>query len=118
MISEAPFVLKRLTMSHEMLPFDCGENDLNEFCTKDSFNYLKELLAVTIKSWMVSNNKTGCRFITVDALKKAVPFYQKNSFLFLGNEERQRYERDLDNPNSNGTYAMYFDLTILISDER
>lgn len=36
-----------------------------------------------IKSYFVIDNKTGCRFITVDAYNEAVPFYQKNNFLFL-----------------------------------
>ena len=182
------YTLKRLTPEHVMLPFDCGDEDLNEFCVKDSYFYQKELLAVTyyvenetetvlffslindklsavelsksfwrkvksslphekhrrdypavkigrlavgknfqssgehwgsqiiefIKSWMIDNNKTGCRFITVDAYKQAVPFYQKNDFDFMGKEERQRFETDQYNPDSDGTYAMYFDLSKLI----
>ncbi|MCF0206295.1 MAG: GNAT family N-acetyltransferase [Bacteroidales bacterium] len=181
------FRLKRLTPEHEMLPFDCGDEDLNEFCVKDSYFYQKELLAVTyyienetetvlffslindklsavelsksfwrkvksslphekhrrdypavkigrlavskkfqsssehwgsqiiefIKSWMIEKNKTGCRFITVDAYKQAVPFYQKNDFDFMGKEEKNRFEADKDNPDSDGTYAMYFDLSNL-----
>ena len=63
---------------------------------------------------MISDNKTGCRFITVDAYKQAVPFYQKNDFDFMGKEEQQRFELDKDNPESDGTYAMYFDLSKLI----
>lgn len=39
-----------------------------------------------IKSYFVIDNKTGCRFITVDAYKDAVPFYLKNSFLPLNQE--------------------------------
>lgn len=37
-----------------------------------------------IKSYFVIDNKTGCRFITVDAYTKAIPFYLKNNFLPLG----------------------------------
>lgn len=58
-----------------------------------------------IKDWMVNDNKTGCRFITVDAYVDAVPFYQKNGFLFMGAEERERYEK-----GKGDTVAMYFDL--------
>ena len=36
-----------------------------------------------IKQWMVTDNKTGCRFITVDAYKQAVPFYKKNNFFWV-----------------------------------
>lgn len=184
------YTLKRLTPEHVMLPFDCGDDDLNEFCVKDSYFYQKQLLAVTyyiesesetvlffslindkmsaielsksfwrkvksslphekhrrdypavkigrlavgkkfqssdehwgsqviefIKSWMVDNNKTGCRFITVDAYKQAVPFYQKNDFDFMGKEEQQRFEADKDAPENNGTYAMYFDLSKLMDE--
>lgn len=39
-----------------------------------------------IKSYFVIDNKTGCRFITVDAYINAVPFYLKNNFLPLSSE--------------------------------
>ncbi|MBD5415006.1 MAG: GNAT family N-acetyltransferase [Bacteroides sp.] len=39
-----------------------------------------------IKSYFVIDNKTGCRFITVDAYADAVSFYLKNNFLPLSNE--------------------------------
>lgn len=39
-----------------------------------------------IKSYFVIDNKTGCRFITVDAYNDAVPFYLKNDFLPLSEE--------------------------------
>lgn len=39
-----------------------------------------------VKSFFVFDNKTGCRFITVDAYTEAVPFYLKNNFLPLSNE--------------------------------
>lgn len=29
------------------------------------------------------DNKTGCRFVTVDAYIDAVPFYERNDFLHL-----------------------------------
>ena len=40
-------VLKRLTQDHEFKPFDCGNQDLNDFLLKDSKLYQKNLLAVT-----------------------------------------------------------------------
>ena len=65
---------------------------------------------------MVSENKTGCRFITVDAYKNAVPFYKKNNFKFMGKEEEERYLSDIKSPESEGTYSMYFDLSRINSD--
>ena len=37
----------RLTQEHNFKPFDCGEEDLNEFFLQDSKQYAKGLLAVT-----------------------------------------------------------------------
>lgn len=52
-----------------------------------------------IKSYFVVDNKTGCRFITVDAYIDAIPFYLKNGFLPLSEEA------DADH-----TKLLYFDL--------
>lgn len=174
---------KRLTAEHHFLPFDCGDEDLNNYLLSDALSYQNQLLSVTyflenkedtilffslsndkiaavelansfwrkvkslfpyskhrkdypavkigrlgvnvkfqhqdnswgafilnyIKRWMVSENKTGCRFITVDAYLSAVPFYLKNGFLFMGREEQLRYEL-----RKGDTVAMYFDLMQII----
>lgn len=45
-----------------------------------------------IKSWFIDGNKTGCRFIIVDAYnnERTINFYMKNGFSFLlSNDERQ-----------------------------
>lgn len=57
-----------------------------------------------IKLMFLNNNRTGCAFITVDALKDALPFYLKNNFKimtkgFLNNKD---------------TCQLYFDLNQLI----
>lgn len=52
-----------------------------------------------IKILFVTNNRTGCRFITVDAYKESLKFYEKNGFKFLTS-------RDKDDD----TRLMYFDL--------
>lgn len=171
--------LIRLTKEHTILPFDCGDEDLNDFLICDAKAYQEKLIAVTylvestdrtvlyfclsndkitslefsngfwrkikalfphskhrkdypavkigrfavdkssqrtevrwgslfldyIKHWMVKDNKTGCRFITVDAYRKAVPFYLKNGFSFMGKDEQKRYEA-----GNAETIAMYYDL--------
>lgn len=52
-----------------------------------------------IKAFFIINNKTGCRFITIDAYRAAIPFYQKNGFDFLTttdeNEDRRQMYFDL-----------------------
>lgn len=41
-----------------------------------------------IKSYFLVDNKTGCRFVTVDAYIDAVPFYEHNDFQHLkGHDE-------------------------------
>ena len=48
-----------------------------------------------IKSYFLEENKTGCRFITVDAYNDAIPFYQNNDFQYLKNEEDDIVTRSL-----------------------
>lgn len=54
-------------------------------------DYLKELF--------ISNNRTGCRYITVDAYRESLGFYERNEFSFLTT-------KDVDSD----TRLMYFDL--------
>lgn len=52
-----------------------------------------------LKQWFTTNNKTGCRYITVDALASKVDFYKKYGF------------KNLVNPSMNDeTVLMYYDL--------
>ena len=106
--------------------FDCGDEDLNGFILTDAPLYRKEKLAVTYTVFEKSNhnhivaffslsndrisisdfdNKTGCRFITVDAYAAAIPFYLRNGFVPLN-------EEDADEP----TRLLYFDLNDLDED--
>ncbi len=56
-----------------------------------------------IKIYFLSDNKTGCRFITLDAYRGAVDFYKRNGFSFLQKED------------TNPTQLMYFDLMTINS---
>lgn len=56
-------------------------------------------LLLFIKSYFIENNKTGCRFITVDAYAAAVPFYIKNGFAPLTEDDA-----------NDATRLLYFDL--------
>jgi GNAT superfamily N-acetyltransferase len=168
--------LKRLSQDHAILPFKCGDTDLENFLNDDAKAHGEALLSVTylmekdnltiaffslfndkigyneinshrkfekifkaklpkskwfksypsvkigrfgvhqnyqnegvggkildfIKGWFIDNNKTGCMYITVDAYKRSLPFYSKNGFLFLTDD-------DVDSD----TRLMYFDLTLL-----
>ncbi|MGR3176808.1 MAG: GNAT family N-acetyltransferase [Candidatus Anammoxibacter sp.] len=152
---------KRISPGFKFKPFDCKDDDLNDFLLNDSLNYTAQLLAVTyviesdietnktishrlasqipkeklrpsypavkigrfavhfkykrkgngskiitfIKSSFTYNNKTGCRFITVDAYnsEEVITFYMKNGFKFLTPTDKD-----------NKTRLMYFDLMTFV----
>lgn len=52
-----------------------------------------------ISTYFVTDNKSGCRFVTVDAYAEALPFYLKRDFVFLSTEDEGQRTR-----------LMYFDL--------
>ncbi|GKG75239.1 hypothetical protein CE91St1_43820 [Parabacteroides goldsteinii] len=48
-------------------------------------NFIKNLFLIT--------NKTGCRFLTVDAYREAIPFYIRNGFIPLEEEDKDEHTR-------------------------
>ena len=56
-----------------------------------------------IKSSTITNQKSGCRFITVDAYNDAIGFYEKNGFVMV----------NAFNPEKR-TQPMFFDLAQLL----
>lgn len=73
-----------------------------------------------IKAWFIdSNNKTGCRFLAVDAYNQDGPitFYSKNGFEFLFSTEDQEKEyTGLEGENELKTRLMFFGLIVLSSE--
>ena len=67
-----------------------------------------------IKAWFIEpENKTGCRYLVVDAYNCDTPiaFYKKNDFDFVFSTETQEKEyRNLDSDESLKTQLMFFDL--------
>lgn len=57
-----------------------------------------------IKAYFVNDNKSGCRFLTVDAYLNAIPFYKKKGFRFL----------NTDDEDAEHTRLMYFDLNEIV----
>ena len=170
------FTLVRLSSEHQILPFDCGDTDLNDFLHNDAKNYTENLLAVTyllesenstaaffsllndkvsledtdsnsrwrkyfrdimpqgkrfksypavklgrlgvdnsfkgqgigtiildyIKGLYVNDKRAGCRYITVDAYRESLRFYEKNGFKHLTEKDKGA-----------DTRLMYFDLLLL-----
>ncbi|WP_337043065.1 GNAT family N-acetyltransferase [Emticicia sp. 17c] len=174
-----------MTEGHFIKPFDCDDEDLNDFLANDSKVYMRELLAVTyilesdaetvaffslandkislesepnrdktiwnrfkkhifpknnnkrkmrsfpamkigrlavnknykgygvgtlildyLKKMFIDNNRTGCKFITVDAYRKSLGFYEKNQFRYL-----------TDSDKDDDTRLMYFNLTDILNTE-
>lgn len=61
--------------------------------------HIGEFLTRSIKSYFLADNKTGCRFLTVDAYAAAIPFYLKQHFVPLTSEDEGGVTR-----------LLYFDL--------
>lgn len=70
-----------------------------------------------IKAWFIeSKNKTGCRYVVVDAYneEKPINFYKKNGFELLFSTEQQEIDfLKLSGTDPLKTRLMYFDLIIL-----
>ena len=67
-----------------------------------------------IKDWFRhEDNKTGCRFLVVDAYNnpRTLHFYERNDFRFLHTDEvEERAYYDIPSDESIATRLMYFDL--------
>ena len=67
-----------------------------------------------IKSWFVEpNNKTGCRFVLVDAYNDEIPlkFYKKNGFTeIFSSEDEERSFLEISGTEKLNTRLLYFDL--------
>lgn len=61
--------------------------------------YIGRFLMNFIKSYFVANNKAGCRFLTVDAYRGAMKFYEKNGFVTMNSDDE-----------NSSTRLLYFDL--------
>lgn len=59
-----------------------------------------------VRTMFLTDNRTGCAFVTVDALKNAVPFYLKNGFKFLSSKAGLNTDAT--------TVPLYYDLSQLI----
>ncbi len=70
-------------------------------------------------SWFVHpDNKTGCRFMVVDAYNRpgTIGFYQKNGFHFLYSDENLEKEAfHIDTSQTLNTRMMYLDLIDFVS---
>jgi predicted GNAT family N-acyltransferase len=60
-------------------------------------NHKKKGIGTSIISFLIdsflSNNKTGCRFITVDAYSKSLAFYEKTGFEYLTEKDKGKDTR-------------------------
>lgn len=141
---EKPKLVSAFTVSNSMLPIDNFPRKVRDRINKnvpfvkrhvqhpavligqlavfDGYNHLgigDEVLDY-IKAWFTStDNKTGCRYLIIDAVNhpKVLDFYIRNGFKFIFNdiEDEIKYmELDLE-PEYKRTRLMYFDLIVIKS---
>lgn len=69
-----------------------------------------------IKGWFCNKNKTGCRFLLVDAYNEppVLNYYSGNGFLFLLEEEDEIQKDKAGNSKPLRTRLMFFDLIHLV----
>lgn len=60
------------------------------------------VLLEAVKNFFLADNRTGCRFITVDAYRNAVGFYERNDFARM-------LTKETEDPNA-PTVPLFFDL--------
>ncbi|EQA38687.1 acetyltransferase (GNAT) domain protein [Leptospira inadai serovar Lyme str. 10] len=74
---------------------------IGRFATHSKYqgNGFGKIVLGLLKSWFITNNKTGCRFLIVDARKEAVNFYKNSGF-----------EDYPEQPPDSNNILMYFDL--------
>lgn len=80
LIEKLPWVKRKRTKSMPAVK-------IGRLATDESFsgNGIGTIIIKFIKGWFVEGNKTGCRFIVVDAYNndRTINFYKKNGFEFL-----------------------------------
>lgn len=62
------------------------------------------LILDALKQLFILDNKAGCKFLTVDAYREALPFYERNGFAYLTTQDAEQ-----------DTRLMYVDLSTLVS---
>ena len=135
----------------ELEGFHCGDIDIDEFFANDCFGFTKQLLGKTycyrlnqepdkvvcaftlanhigsdvldfIKIWFIEPlNKTGCRFVIVDAYNtpKTMAFYEQNGFITVFSTEQQEKDyRHITSETSLNTRLMFYDLMQTIEEYR
>lgn len=112
----APFAKALLSVSYACVDSTCGKtlafcslaNDkvsISDFNDKTEYNRFRKHQGFPQGKRLKSYPAVKlCRFLTVDAYLAAIPFYEKNGFVFLN-------ETDKNNPY---TRLMYFDLMDIV----
>ena len=88
---EIPF--KRLSDADELLPFDCGDEDLNNYLFSDALSYQNQLLSVTY--YLDNGNETILFFSLsndkIAAIELTNGFWRKIKTLFPHSKHRKDY---------------------------
>ena len=108
------YQIRKLSKDETIVSFNCGDEDLNDFILNESLHYRQARLAVSyviekrstkqvVGFFSLANDKVSVsdfenktdfnRFLTVDAYTDAIPFYLKNRFLPLSEEEDNEHTK-------------------------
>ena len=74
--------------------------------------------ASSVSVFIDDENKTGCRYLVVDAYNETTPleYYRKNGFDFMfSTEEQEREYRNISGDGPLRTRLMFFDLMQIVS---
>ena len=98
---------------------------LREHCSLFSVNEPKELgsdVLDFIKIWFIEPlNKTGCRFVIVDAYNtpSTMAFYEQNGFTTVFSTEQQEKDyRHITSETTLSTRLMFYDLMSMVEEYR
>ena len=107
-----PFVKRDLIYPAVLI----GRLGVNE---KFKHQHIGSQLMDSIKDWFIEDdNKTGCRYLVVDAYNDPVPcaYYERNGFSFMfSSEEQEQSYRNIDSSETLHTRLMYFDLMNIVA---
>ncbi len=78
--------------------------------------HIGSALLSMIKEFFVSDNRSGCRLLTVDAYSDAVPFYKKNGFVETIPSCKKGGKGKTSHATS--TVSLFFDLMRIVTDKQ
>ena len=93
------FDIVRLTKDHNVLAFDCGNKDINDFLMEDAYDYQEGLLAVTYLALNKSHDDVLSYFCLLN-----------DKLAYFPGDDKKAWNKFTDLDVDEDTRLMYFDL--------